>query len=74
VEFGVKFTPVKPGSPHLDGKVERSQRADLDEFYETVDPKSSGLEMQLAGSQPYQNWEGGHGALGAGPLWTGSSN
>jgi len=27
---------IKPASPHLNGKVERSQRTDLDEFYPTV--------------------------------------
>jgi transposase InsO family protein len=64
MEFGIKFRPVKPGSPHLNGKVERSQKTDLDEFYETVDLKSSGLEMQLAEWQHHYNWERGHGALG----------
>ena len=26
MEYGIKFRPNKPGSPHLNGKVERSQR------------------------------------------------
>ena len=37
MEYGIKFRPIKPGSPHLNRKVERTQRADLDEFYSTVD-------------------------------------
>jgi hypothetical protein len=37
MEYGIKFRPLKPASPHLNGKVERSQRADLEEFYPTVD-------------------------------------
>lgn len=35
----IKFRPIKPASPHLNGKVERSQRTDLDEFYNSVDLK-----------------------------------
>jgi transposase InsO family protein len=37
LKWGIKFRPIKPRSPHLNGKVERSQRTDLDEFYATVD-------------------------------------
>ena len=28
MEYGIKFRPIKPASPHLNGKVERSQRTD----------------------------------------------
>jgi hypothetical protein len=28
--WGIKFRPTKPGSPHLTGNVERTQRADLE--------------------------------------------
>ena len=37
MEYGIKFRPLKPASPHLNGKVERSQRTDLEEFYASVD-------------------------------------
>jgi transposase InsO family protein len=37
LEYGIKFRPIRPVSPHLNGKVERSQRTDLDEFYPTID-------------------------------------
>ncbi len=40
---GIKFHPNKPGSPHLNGKVERSQKTDKSEFYPTIDV-SVGLE------------------------------
>ena len=33
MEQSIKFRPIKPGSPHLIGKVERSQQAGLYEFY-----------------------------------------
>jgi transposase InsO family protein len=29
MEYGIKFRPLKPASPHLNGKVERSQRTDF---------------------------------------------
>lgn len=41
--YGIKFRPNKPGSPHLNGKVERSQKTDKSEFYPTIDV-SVGLE------------------------------
>ena len=33
MEYGIKFRPNKPGSPHLNGKVERSQKTDLEVNY-----------------------------------------
>jgi len=35
MDYTIKFRPVKPASPHLNGKVEPSQRTDLEEFYAT---------------------------------------
>lgn len=43
--WGIKFRPTKPRSPHLNGKVERTQRADLEEFWATADPKSVDLRQ-----------------------------
>ena len=48
LDWGIKFLPIKPASPYLNGKVERSQRTDLDEFYSTVDLKNSDLHTLLA--------------------------
>jgi len=62
-EHCIKYRPVKPRSPHLNGKVERSQRTDLEEFYATVD-LDAGLEERLAEWQHYYNWERPHGSLG----------
>lgn len=36
MEYGIKFRPNKPRAPHLNGKVERSQRTDKEEFYPTT--------------------------------------
>jgi len=48
IEYGIKFRPNKPESPHLNGKVERSQNTDETEFYATVDITSENLHDQLA--------------------------
>ena len=61
--LGIKFRPIKPGSPHLNGKVERSQRTDLDEFYDTIDPADEDLELRLAEWQHHYNWHRPHGSL-----------
>src|SRR5512134_2111316 len=33
IDWAIKFRPIKPRSPHLNGKVERSQRANREEFW-----------------------------------------
>lgn len=51
MSLGIKFRPNKPASPHLNGKVERSQKTDIAEFYATVDIESDDLDNQLAKRQ-----------------------
>ncbi len=63
--YGIKFRPNKPGSPHLNGKVERSQKTDKSEFYPTIDV-GVGLEeldLLLSEWQHYYNWERPHSSL-----------
>lgn len=60
--YGIKFRPNKPASPHLNGKVERSQKTDKIEFYSTVDLSSADLDTLLAERQHYYNWERPHSA------------
>lgn len=47
MEYHINFRPIHPGSPHLNGKVERSQRIDLDEFYATIDLNDPELFAKL---------------------------
>ena len=61
-EYGIKFRPNKPASPHLNGKVERSQKTDKAEFYATVDLSADDLKELLAEWQHYYNWERPHSA------------
>ena len=63
MKFSIKFRPVRPGAPHLNGKVERSQRTDFDEFYSTVNLESPDLEDQLQEWQHFYNWDRPHGSL-----------
>lgn len=59
----IKFRPVKPRSPHLNGKVERSQKTDLSEFWAITSPKNPQLDLKLAEWQHYYNWQRPHGSL-----------
>jgi hypothetical protein len=56
-------------SPHLNGKVERSQRTDLEEFYPTVDLKDPTLPQKLADWQDYYNEFRPHGSLNSKTPW-----
>ena len=62
MQYGIKFRPIKPASPHLNGKVERSQKTDLQEFYSTVGLSDPDLEARLQEWQHYYNWHRPHGA------------
>lgn len=63
-EYGIKFRPIKPASPHLNGKVERTQRTDLDEFYSGIDIKRKDLAEELGYWEFYYNWHRPHSSLG----------
>ncbi len=63
MEWAIKFRPIKPRSPHLNGKVERSQKTDLQEFWSTVDLKAVDLQQQLDEWQHFYNWHRPHTAL-----------
>ena len=59
----IKFRPVKPASPHLNGKVERSHKTDREEFWAVADPNSPDQELRFAEWQHYYNWDRPHGSL-----------
>jgi len=69
MEYAIKFRPVRPASPHLNGKVERSQRTDLEEFYPTVDLKAPDLSVRLREWQDHYNHHRPHGSLGGHTPW-----
>ncbi|WPU95701.1 integrase core domain-containing protein [Mucilaginibacter sabulilitoris] len=56
MEYGISSKPVKPRSPHLNDKAERTQRTDLDEFYSTIDIEDPDLPNLLSQWQFHYNW------------------
>jgi len=67
MELKIKYRPTKPRSPHLNGKVERSQRTDLEEFYDLVDLKAANLCQQLQQWQDDYNRHRKHGSINQTP-------
>ena len=64
MDWAIKFRPIAPRSPHLNGKVERTHRADREEFWDTVDSRAPDIERKLAEWQHHWNWHRPHTALG----------
>ena len=63
--YCIKFRPVKPASPHLNGKVERSQKTDLEEFYAKANLEDfESLKDELKAWQFFYNYQRSHGSLG----------
>ncbi len=68
-DYAIKFRPVKPASPHLNAKVERSQRTDLEEFYATADLDAPDLEEALLAWQDHYNHFRPQGSLNGFTPW-----
>jgi transposase InsO family protein len=65
MKYSIKFRPVKPASPHLNGKVERYQQTDLREFYAITDLSNfETLKNELKEWQTTYNYQRLHGSLG----------
>ena len=60
----IKFRPNRSGAPHLNWKVERSQKTDKIKFYLTVDLKEAELGLRLEDWQFDYNWHRPHISLG----------
>ncbi|MFJ3204784.1 integrase core domain-containing protein [Streptomyces sp. NPDC086989] len=63
----IAHTYIKPASPHLNGKVERSHRIDAEEFYRmlagVVMDDTGVLNEKLREWEDYYNYHRPHGAL-----------
>lgn len=62
-EHCIKFRPTPPRSPHLNGKVERSQQTDLQEFWTRIKPKSAVAATRIEEWQFDYNYRRAHGSL-----------
>jgi transposase InsO family protein len=63
MDEAIRFRPIPPRSPHLNGKVERVQRTTLEEFWPTVDPKARDTADRLAEWVHHYNWHRQHESL-----------
>ncbi|UAW63593.1 IS481 family transposase [Mycoavidus sp. HKI] len=59
----IKFRPIPPRSPHLNGKVERSQLTDKIEFWSRYSHKEQGIDQRIEEWQFEYNWRRPHGSL-----------
>lgn len=62
-DWRIKFRPIRPWSPHLNGKVERVQKTALEAFWPTVDLSDPELDRLLAEWQHFYNWDRPHDSL-----------
>lgn len=65
----VRHVYIRPRSPHLNGKVERSHRVDAQEFYQLLDKDGISDDVHLFNDklrewEDYYNYHRPHGALG----------
>jgi len=68
----IKWRPIKPRKPHLNGKVERVQQTALDEFYATLDlPNLNDAQLltEVEDWQDFYNWHRIHSAIGSPPMY-----
>jgi transposase InsO family protein len=63
IDETIRFRPIPPRSPHLNGKVERAQRTCLEEFWGATDPKAADIGDQLALWVHHYNWHRSHESL-----------
>jgi transposase InsO family protein len=63
----IKFRPIPPRSPHLNGKVERSQLTDRIEFWSRYDCKETRIHELIEEWQFEYNYRRPHGSLNGKP-------
>ncbi|WP_346034035.1 integrase core domain-containing protein, partial [Erythrobacter westpacificensis] len=63
-DLGIRHAYIKPSSPQLNGKVERSHRSDSQEFYQLLTYKGDvDLEERLDEWERFYNFHRTHGAF-----------
>jgi transposase InsO family protein len=68
LDRGVQHVYIKPSTPRLNGKVERSHRIDADEFYRMLDgvvvDDAQLFHIKLQEWEDFYNFDRPHGGLG----------
>lgn len=67
-ELGIRHAYIRPYTPRLNGKVERSHRVDAEEFYQLLDKRGISDDIRLFNKklrewEDYYNFHRPHGAL-----------
>jgi transposase InsO family protein len=70
-EHFIKYRPIKPKSPHLNGKVERTQQTDKIEFWDVIDVPNdvAKLNEMAIGWQNFFNQKRPHSSLNGKTPW-----
>jgi transposase InsO family protein len=70
-EHFIKFRPIKPKSPHLNGKVERTQQTDKSEFWRLLDLTDRSMDLKLLAKEweTFYNRKRPHSSLGGKTPW-----
>lgn len=70
-EHFIKFRPIKPRSPHLNGKVERTQQTDKVEFWSLFDLSDESLDLEFLAAdwQNFYNKKRPHSSLNGKTPW-----
>jgi transposase InsO family protein len=70
-EHFIKFRPIKPRSPHLNGKVERTQQTDKVEFWSLFDLSDESLDLEFLAIdwQNFYNKKRPHSSLNGKTPW-----
>ena len=64
-DLGMRHVYIKPRTPQLNGKVERSHRTDQQEFYQLLSYKGDlDLEQRLSEWETFYNYDRPHAAFG----------
>ena len=72
---GIQHVYIKPRSPQLNGKVERSHRTDQEEFYQLLKYTDDvDLNKKLAIWEEFYNFNRPHGAHGGQPPYEALKN
>jgi transposase InsO family protein len=62
-DLGMEYVYIKPRTPQLNGKLERSHRTDKDEFYQLLTYRDDvDLKKKLAAWEQFYNYDRPHGA------------
>ena len=63
-DAGIRHVYIRPGTPRLNGKVERSHGTDKEEFYQMMQYKNDvDLEKKLSEWEKFYNYQRPHGGL-----------